>query len=138
MGHTRKLLVAPVLALTLAGVGCGESDYIAGYDAATAPLVELSSELGAGTPTASGFARMAAGFHDARVRLAALESPDSAQDELDRTLAAIDASRKQIGVLADAVGSGDAGRITAAARQYAAGGSELLEAEAALRSAVGA
>jgi hypothetical protein len=138
MGHSTKLLLAPVLALALAGVGCGESEYIAGYDEATAPLVRLSSELGSGTPSASGFAQMAAGFADARAQLAAFESPDSAQDELDRTLAAIDASREHVGVLAEAVRSGDADRITVATRQYAAGGSELLEAEAALRFAVGA
>jgi hypothetical protein len=138
MSHARKLLLAPLLALGLAGAACGESEYIAGYDAATAPLVRLSSEHGAGTPSQNGLAQMAAGFHDARSRLAAFESPDSAQDELDRTLAAIDASREHVRMLAVAVESGDADRITAATRDYADGGSELLEAEAALRFAVGA
>jgi hypothetical protein len=128
----------PVLALALPGAGCGESEHIAGYEEATAPLVRLSSELGSGTPSANGFAEMAAGFDEARVRLGALESPASAQDELDRTLVAIDASSKQARMLADAVTSGDADRITAAARAYATSGSELLEAEAALRFAVGA
>jgi hypothetical protein len=139
MSHSRKLFLAPVLvALTLAGAGCAKSEHIAGYEAAIAPLVRLSSEHGSGTPSANGFAQMATGFDDARARLGALESPDSAQDELDRTLAAIDASSEHVRVLADAVGSGDADRITAATREYAASGSELLEAEAALRFAVGA
>jgi hypothetical protein len=138
MSHSRKLFLAPVLALALAAAGCSESEFIAGYDEATAPLVTLTSGLDSGTPSAAGFAQMAAGFDDARVRLGAFESPASAQDELDRTLAAIDASSEDVRTLADAVRSGDADRVTAATRAYAAGGSELLEAESALRVAVGA
>jgi hypothetical protein len=127
-----------LLALALAGAGCGDSEYIAGYDDAIAPLVTLTSERDAGTASGNRFAQMAAGFDDAHVRLAALDSPDSAQDELDRTLAAIDASRKHVRILAAAVRSNDADQITAATRAYAASGSELLEAEAALRFAAGA
>jgi hypothetical protein len=108
------------------------------YDDATAPPVTLTSDLDPGTPSAAGFAQMTAGFDDARARLSAVESPASAQDELDRTLAAIDAGSEHIQLLADAIRTGDSDRITTATREYATSGSELLEAGAALRFAIGA
>ncbi len=138
MRHATKLLTAAALALALVGAGCSESEYIARYDEATAPLVRLSTEMDAGTPSANGCAQMAAAFHDARVRLDAFDAPSSAQDELDRTLAAIDATSERVRTLRDAVRSGDADRITTATRAYASTGSDLLQAEATLRFAVGA
>jgi hypothetical protein len=140
MNHSRKVILAPVLALALAGAGCGgggsdENEFIEGYNAATAPLTELSDGL-SGNPSQNGLAEVADGLDDVRTQLAVLEPPDGAQDELDRMLAALQANSKEVRVLAKAVKSGDVDKLTAATKKYSTAGSELVAAEDALRKAV--
>jgi hypothetical protein len=140
MNHSRKLILAPVLALALAGAGCGgsggdENEFIDGYNTATAPLQELAGGL-SGTPSQNGLTKVADSLDDVRGELAGLEPPDGAQDELDRMLAALDANSKQVRALAKAVKSGDVDKLTAATKEYSTAGNELVAAEDALRKAV--
>lgn len=140
MRHSRKMIIAPVLALALAGAGCGsggdDNDFVDSYNDATAPLAQLSSDL-SGSPSKDSLTKVADGLDDVGARLGALEAPDGAQDELDRMLAAIDSNSKQVRVLAKAVRSGDLDKLSAATKDYSSAGSELVAAEQALREAVG-
>jgi hypothetical protein len=140
MSHSTKMIIAPVLALVLAGAGCGgggdDNDFVEGYNAATAPLAKLSGDL-SGSPSKDSLTKVADGLDEVGARLVALEAPDGAQDELDRMVAAIDSNSKQVRVLAKAIGSGDIDKLSAATKDYSSAGSELVAAEQALREAVG-
>ncbi len=139
MNPTRTLLLAPVLALALAGAGCGsgeENDFIEDYNAATTPLTELTTELGSGAPTQESLGKMADGLEDVKVRLAELDPPDDAQDELDRMLTALEENTAGVRKMAKAVKANDIERMTTATQEFSAKGAELVEAEQALRAAV--
>ena len=138
MNPTRTLVLVPVLALALAGAGCGDSeqnDFVEGYNAATAPLTELTTDL-SGSPSPASLNQMADGLEDVKARLAELDPPDDAQDELDRMLTAIDANTEQVRKMAKAVKSQDVEKLTAASQEFSAKGTQLVEAEQALRTAV--
>jgi hypothetical protein len=138
MNPTRKLLIVPALALALAGAGCGSSDdnaFVEDYNAATAPLAELTTSLG-GSPSPDSLGKMADGLDDVRTKLAALDAPDDAQDELDRMLVSLEKSTQQVRTLAKAVKSKDIEKLTAATQEFSTTGTELVQAEEALRAAV--
>jgi hypothetical protein len=139
MSHSRKLIVAPLVAVALAAAGCGGSggdgEFIEGYNQATAPLQGLADGL-SGTPSRAGLTKVADGLDDVRTQLAVLEPPDGAQDELDRMLAALQENSRQVRALANAVGSGDVDALSAATKEYSAAGNELVAAEDDLRKAV--
>jgi hypothetical protein len=139
MSPSRILLAA----LVLAGAGCGgggdgygESEFVDGYNRATAPLTDLEADFGSRVPSARTFTQVADRLDDVRGRLAVLTPPDGARDELDRMLAALDASGGQVRRLAKAVRSGDPDKIDAATRRYSTAGAEMVRAEDALRAAV--
>ena len=79
---------------------------------------------------------MADGLEDVRAKLAELEAPDGAQDELDRMLASLEANTAQVRKMAKAVKSDDIEQLTAATQEFSTKGAELVEAEQALRTAV--
>ncbi len=138
MTPTRMLLLAPVLAVALAGAGCGGSDqneFIDGYNAATAPLTQLTSDL-SGTPDQDSLDKMADGLEDVQAKLGELEPPDGAQDELDAMLASLEQNTAQVRKLAKAVKSGDVEQLSAATQSFSAEGAKLVAAEQALRTAV--
>lgn len=139
MNQSRKLLLAPVVALLVAAAGCGggeSDDFVEGYNAATRPLTELTAGLSSGQPTAESLDQMADGLADAKTRLAALDAPDGAQDELDAMLASIDESTADVRKMAKAVKSQDVQQLTQATQDFSAAGTELVQAEEALRAAV--
>jgi hypothetical protein len=136
MNATRMLVLGPVLALAFAA--CGNSDqneFIDGYNEATAPLTQLTTSL-SGAPSQEGLDKMADGLEDVRVKLAELEAPDGAQDELDRMLSSLEANTAQVRKMAKAVKSDDIEQLTAATQEFSTKGAELVEAEQALRTAV--
>lgn len=138
MTLTRMLVLAPVLAIALAGAGCGsseENDFIDGYNAATAPLTQLTTDL-SGTPSQDSLDKMADGLDDVRAKLAALDAPDDAQDELDAMLASLKTNTAQVRKMAKAVKSGDVDKLTAATQSFSTEGAKLVQAEEALRAAV--
>ena len=127
------------MALVLAAAGCGgsdDNDFVEGYNAATQPLAELTAGLSSGQPTADSLNQMADGLADVKTKLAALEAPDGAQDELDAMLASIDESTAQVRTMAKAVKSQDVEQLTQATQEFSASGTELVQAEEALRAAV--
>jgi len=140
MSHSQRLFLAPVLlAVALAGAGCGSSDengFVDGYNQATAPLRELSNDFGSGKQAQQRLENVADKLDDVQSRLARLEPPDGARDELDRMVAAIDDNSEQVRALAKAVKSGSVDRLTAATKRYSKVGDELVKAEQALRDAV--
>ena len=79
---------------------------------------------------------MADQLDDVQSRLARLEPPPDARDELDQMLAAIASNAKQVRALARAIKTNDVDKLTAATRRYSSAGDELVEAEQALRTAV--
>jgi len=139
MTNSRKLLLAPVVALVVAAAGCGGSDsndFVESYNAATKPLTELTAGLSSGEPSADSLNQMADGLADVKTKLAALDAPEGAQDELDAMLASIDESTAQVRTMAKAVKSQDVEQLTQATQEFSASGTELVQAEEALRAAV--
>jgi hypothetical protein len=132
------LVLVPVLAAALAGAGCGNSgsnDFVEGYNAATAPLTQLMTDL-SGTPSEKSLTKMADGLEDVKGKLATLDPPDDAQHELDTLLASLDANTAEVRKMAKAVKSGDVEKLTAATQSLSTEGAELVQAEEALRAAV--
>jgi hypothetical protein len=139
MTNSRKLLLAPVVALVVAAAGCGGSDsndFVESYNAATKPLTELTAGLSSGEPSADSLNQMADGLADVKTKLAALDAPEGAQDELDAMLTSIDESTAQVRTMAKAVKSQDVEQLTQATQEFSASGTELVQAEEALRAAV--
>ena len=138
MNPTRTLFLAPVLAVALAAAGCGgsdQNDFIEGYNAATAPLTQLTTDV-SGTPDQQSLDKMADGLEDVQAKLAELEAPDGAQDELDTMLASLEANTAEVRKLAKAVKAGDVEQLSAATQSFSAEGAKLVAAEQALRAAV--
>ena len=79
---------------------------------------------------------MADGLDDVEGRLRELEPPSDAKDEYDRMLAALDENIAQVRTMAKAVKSGDVDKLTKATTEFSKKGTELVEAETALRSVV--
>jgi ABC-type transporter Mla subunit MlaD len=139
----RKLIIAPLVALAIAAAGCGGSDsdeFIESYNEATAPLQELTSELGSAAGGGAGAEKqlnqMADGLDDVGNKLAALEPPDDAQDELDAMVGALEDTTAQVREIAKAAKSGDVEALTAAATELSNSGTALAEAETKLKTAV--
>jgi hypothetical protein len=138
MTPTRKLFLVPAVAIALAAAGCGgsdENDFIESYNAATAPLTELTTSISA-APDEQSLDKMADGLDEVKGKLAALEAPDDAQDELDALVASIDANTAEVRKMAKAVKSQDVEQLTAAAESFSAQGQKLVQAEENLRKAV--
>ena len=140
MNPTRKLFLAPVLAVALAGAGCGSSednDFIESYNAATQPLTELTDEHLRLSRTERASSKMATGLDDVKAKLAALDAPDDAQDELDALVASIDDEHRR--GAQDGQGRQVPGRRAADARRRSRSrprAQKLVQAEEALRAAV--
>ena len=120
MNPTRALFLAPVLALAIAGAGCGSSesnDFIDGYNSATAPLTQLTTDL-SGTPSEESLDKMADGLEQVQAKLSKLDAPDDAQDELDTMLASLKTNTAEVRKMAKAVKSGDVDQLTAAAQSF--------------------
>ena len=118
-------------------------DFVEGYNSATQPLGQLMTDLGGAGPPAPGQAeaeqklvKLADGLDDVEGRLRELEPPSDAKDEFDRMLSALDENIEQVRTMAKAVKSGDLDKLTKASSEFSAKGTELVEAENALRTAV--
>ena len=138
MNPTRMLFLAPVLAVALAGAGCGSSesnDFIDDYNAATTSLTQLSTDL-SGTPSEDSLTKMADGLADVKTKLSELDPPDDAQDELDALVASLDKNTAEVRKMAKAVKSQDVEQLTAATQAFSTEGAKLVQAEEALRAAV--
>ena len=141
--HKRLTIAAPLVALVIAVAGCGGSDsdeFVESYNAATAPLQELTSDLGAAVGGGAGAEKqlnqMADELAEVRTKLADLEPPDGAQDELDAMLTALEDTADQVREIAKAAKSGDVEALTAAATELSSTGTALAEAETKLKTAV--
>jgi len=139
----KTLIIAPLLAIAIAAAGCGNSDsnnFIEGYNDATAPLQELTTDLGSAAGGGAGadakLNQMADGLEDVKTRLAGLEPPDGAQDELDAMLKALDDTAAQVREIAKSAKSGDVEALTAAATELSTTGNALVTAENNLQAAV--
>jgi hypothetical protein len=145
MHFTRRLLVVPALAVALGAAACGSSaddDFVDRYNAATAPLNRLTTDLaaapaGGGTQAAERkLVRMADGLEDVKTRLDALEPPSDARQEYDRMLRALDGNAAQTREMAEAVAAQDLKRLADESQAFAEVSAELVDAESALRAAV--
>jgi hypothetical protein len=138
MNPTRKLCLLGALAVALAGAGCGSSDennFIEDYNAATQPLTELATSI-SGSPDEASLDKMATGLEDVKAKLADLDAPGDAQDELDALIASIEANTAEVRKMSKAVKSQDVEQLTAAAESFSTEGQKLVQAEEALRQAV--
>jgi ABC-type transporter Mla subunit MlaD len=141
--HNKLTIAAPLVALVIAVAGCGGSDsneFIESYNETTAPLQELTTELGSAAGGGAGAEKqlnqMADGLDDVRTKLTALEPPDGAQDELDAMVSALDDTANQVREIAKSAKSGDVEALTAAATELGTTGQALADAETKLKTAV--
>jgi hypothetical protein len=146
----RRVLIIAAAAGALAVAGCGgddSQDFVKSYNDAVAPLQQLTATLQTSTSAnlsdetsvdaaERDLRRVADEFEAVGGRLRALDAPSGAQDELDRFLASLDGNSGQIRQIARAVKSRDPEKLTTAAAEFATQGTELVEAETALRNAV--
>jgi uncharacterized protein YoxC len=139
----RKLTLAALLTLAIAAAGCGNSDsneFIEGYNEATAPLQELTTGLGSATSGGAAaeakLNELADGLEDVKVKIADLEPPDGAQDEVDAMLTAVDDMTAQVREIAKSAKSRDVKALTAAATELQTTATALGTAEADLKAAV--
>jgi ABC-type transporter Mla subunit MlaD len=139
----KTLPLASVLALVIAAAGCGGSDsndFIESYNQTTAPLQELTTELGSaaggGANAEKQLNQMADELADVRTKLAALDPPEDAQDELDAMVAALQDTADQVREIAKSAKSGDVEALTSAATELANTGQALADAEQKLKTAV--
>ena len=138
------LAVIPAVAVALAVTGCGgsdDADFVEGYNSAVAPLATLMSDLGpsAGADPAAAsksLVQLADGLDGVRTKLAALEPPQDAADELDTMLGALDKGTDQVSAMASAAKDGDVEKLTKATEKFSRTGTQLVTAEAQLRTAV--
>ena len=137
------LPLASVLALVIAAAGCGgndNNDFIESYNQTTAPLQELTTELGSATGGGANAEKqlnqMADGLAEVRTKLANLEPPEDAQDELDAMVAALKDTADQVREIAKSAKSGDVEALTSAATELAETGQQLADAEQKLKAAV--
>src|SRR5215213_9516523 len=107
-------LIAPLLALAIAAAGCGNSDsndFIEGYNQATAPLQKLTTDLGSAVGGGAGanakLNQLADGLDDVQTKVADLEPPDGAQEELDAMLKALGNTADQVRAIGKSAKSGD-------------------------------
>ena len=139
----RRPALAPLLGLVIAAAGCGGADpeeFSKQYAGATAPLETVFAEIGDLGPEAAGaeYAAIAADFDDVKERLAALEAPDGAQEELDALVTALGEYAEQVRQIGKAAKADDLDALDTAVAGLAAVGDSWLEAEEQLIIAVGA
>jgi hypothetical protein len=89
-----KLITIVVAALALAAAGCASSEdesFKQDFNAAQAPLEKLLTDsAGASDPASMG--KIADGLEDTATKMAALDAPEDAQDELDTFVKEVNAS----------------------------------------------
>ena len=94
MRNMKKPLMITVAALALAVAGCASSEdesFKQDFNAAQAPL-ESSSTDSAGASDPASMGKIADGLDDTAKKMAALDAPDDAQDELDTFVKEVNAS----------------------------------------------
>jgi hypothetical protein len=94
MVDMKKVITIAVAALALAGAGCASSEdesFKQDFNEAQAPLEKLLTDsAGASDPASMG--KIADGLEDTATKMAALDAPEDAQDELDTFVKEVNAS----------------------------------------------
>ena len=94
MVDMKKVITIAVAALALAGAGCASSEdesFKQDFNEAQAPLEKLLTDsAGASDPASMG--KIADGLEDTATKIAALDAPEDAQDELDTFVKEVNAS----------------------------------------------
>ena len=82
----KRILIIAAAAAALIAAGCGESQqFTEDFNEAQKPLEQLLADVqgSAGTPDKSKMDKLAQGLDDTADKIAALDAPDDAKDELD-------------------------------------------------------
>jgi hypothetical protein len=145
----RCKVVFAVLALALAGAGCGGDDdseqFREDYNAAVDRLSKINTDIGQAAGGAAGqsnraiaeeFEGIADTAEQTRSDLAELEPPGDATDEFDRLLAALAEGVDDLKAVARAARQGDPQEASDAVRSLSRSGQEITQAENALKQAV--
>ena len=144
----RAALCALILAFAIPVAACGEDDanqFREDYNAAVDRLSKINNDIGAATGGASGqtnkeiaaeFEQIADTAEQTRTDLSELTPPEDAQDEFDRLLAALQDGVADLRAVAKAATSNDPEAAAAAVQDLSESGTEITEAENALKTAV--
>jgi hypothetical protein len=130
-----KLTSAAVVLVLLLLAGCSGSDdsFTDEYNEAVRPLSRL--EQGLGTQPRE-FERLARRTRDTRRKLAKLDAPDDAQDELEALLEQLDRVTADLSAVATAARDHDVAEQRRAARRLVRSSTQVQRAENALKEAV--
>jgi chromosome segregation ATPase len=124
-----------VVLLAAAGCGGGNDSFTEDYNRTVRPLSELRNELGTAPKEFDRLARLIA---RTRRKLAGLEPPEEAQDEMAKLLEGLDDVERDLNGYARAARRRDPVRARRAARRLKEANSEVQRAETALQQAVAA
>jgi hypothetical protein len=111
---------AALLALAIAAAGCGgggdPDEFTGQYAEATAPLAQAFEDIEDLDPESPGteHAAIAAAFDGVKDRIAALEPPDGAEDEIEALVAAVGDYAEQLRQIGDAITRDDPEALDAA------------------------
>jgi outer membrane murein-binding lipoprotein Lpp len=134
-----KRILLPAVALGLFLAACGESQqFTDDFNEAQKPLEQLLADVSssAGTPDAAKMNKLADGLDDTAAKIAELEPPDGAQDELDTFVKQVNASADSMREVGDAVESKDVEAMTKSLGELQDHMTKVGSAQSALQTAI--
>ena len=138
MRNMKKPLMIAMAALALAAAGCASSEdesFKQDFNAAQAPLEKLITDsAGASDPASMG--KIADGLEDTAKKMAALDAPDDAQDELDAFVKEVNASAASMRDAQKAMEDQDLEKMTSILTELQQHMTKVGEAQAKLAAVV--
>ena len=132
------LISAAAVALLAAGCGTEGQEFTEDFNAAQRPLQRLLADVSAsaGAPDSSKMNRLADGLDDTAARIAALDAPDDAKDEVDAFVKEVNASADSMRDVGKAVEGGKPEKMTAALGELQQHMTKVGTAQTALQAAI--
>lgn len=135
----KRILLPAAAALALFLAACGESQqFTEDFNEAQKPLESLLADVSssAGAPDAAKMNQLADGLDDTASKIADLEPPDGAQDELDTFVKEVNASADSMREVGKAVEGKDVEQMTSALGELQDHMTKVGTAQQALQTAI--
>jgi cell fate (sporulation/competence/biofilm development) regulator YlbF (YheA/YmcA/DUF963 family) len=135
----KRILIVFAAAAALIGAGCGESQqFTEDFNEAQKPLEQLLADVSssAGSPDSAKMDKLADGLDDTADKIAALDAPDDAKDELDSFVKEVKASADSMRDVGKAVEGGKPQEMTAALGDLQQNMTKFSSAQTALQTAI--
>jgi methyl-accepting chemotaxis protein len=135
----KRILIIAAAAAALIAAGCGESQqFTEDFNEAQKPLEQLLADVqgSAGTPDKAKMDKLAQGLDDTADKIADLNAPDDAKDELDAFVEEVHTSADHMRSVGEAVAGGKPEEMTAALGKLSASMGKVSSAQSALQTAI--